>query len=74
MKINKKTEKLTQAEWKLLEGAVKILKIFTDTIQTLEAKKVPTMHKVVERIYTMHGTVDTFTSYPMNSKSGIGFA
>ena len=32
------------------------------------------MHKVVKRIYMMHGTIDTFTSYPMNNKSGIGFA
>ena len=32
------------------------------------------MHKVVERIYMMYGTIDTLTSYPMNNKSGIGFA
>ena len=73
-RVNWHVHSLTPAEWKLLEGAVKILKIVTDTIETLEAEKVPTMHRVVERIYTMHGTIDSFTSNPMNNKSGIGFA
>ena len=73
-RVNWHVHSLTQAEWKLIEGAIKILKIVTDTIETLEAEKVPTMHRVAERIYTMHGIIDTFTSNPMNNKSGIGFA
>ena len=57
-RVNWHVHSLAPADWKLLEGAVKIRKIVTDTIQTLEAEKVPTMHRVVERIYTMHDTIN----------------
>ena len=42
-KVNWHVHSLTPAEWKLLEGAIKILKIVTDTIEALEAEKVPTI-------------------------------
>ena len=65
---------LTPAEWKLLESAVKLLKSVKDTIEALEAEKTPTMHRVLERLYTMHCTIDDFTSDPVNSRNGVGFA
>ena len=65
---------LTPAEWKLLESAVKLLKPVKDTIEALEAEKTPTMHRVLERLYTMHCTIDDFTSDPVNSRNGVGFA
>ena len=45
-------------EWKLLESEVSLLKPVRDTIEDLEAEKEPTMHRIVERIYTMHCMID----------------
>ena len=32
------------------------------------------MHRVVERIYSMHIIIDDFIRNPMNSRFGVGFA
>ena len=39
---------------------VKILKPVRDTVKAWEGEKEPTMHRVIERIYTMHFIVDEF--------------
>lgn len=65
---------LTASEWKLVEGAVVLLQPVKDTIKAWETEKEPTMHRVVERIYSMHFIIDGFINNPINSRYGIGFA
>ena len=65
---------LTAGEWKLVEGAVVLLQTVKDTIKVWETEKEPTMHRVVERIYSMHIIIDDFIRNPMNSRFGVGFA
>ena len=65
---------LSVSEWKLVEGAVKILKHVRDTVKAWEGEKEPTMHRVIERIYTMHSVIDEFVSNVENNRYGIGFA
>jgi hypothetical protein len=45
---------IDRAGWKLLEGAVKILKPIKDTGRAPEGEKEPTMHIVLERLYSNH--------------------
>ena len=65
---------LTPAEWKLLKDMVTLLKPVKDTIEALESEKVPTMHQVIERLYTMHCFFYEFISNPNNSRTGMLFA
>ena len=65
---------LTVGDWKLIEGAVELLKPVRDTVKALEAEKEPTMHRVIERVYTMKAEIDAFISEPSNNRYGIGFA
>ena len=65
---------LTVGDWKLIEGAVELLKPVRDTIKALEAETEPTMHRVIERVYTMKAEIDAFISEPSNNRYGIGFA
>ena len=64
----------TASEWKLIDGAVQLLKPVRDTIKAWEGEMEPTMHRVVERIYTMHCIIDGFIDNPVNNMCGIGFA
>ena len=65
---------LTLAEWKLMQGAVTVLKPFLVATKAWEAEKTPTMNLVIERIYTLHEGLNEFTSNPRNCRYGIGFA
>ena len=65
---------LSVSDWKLVEGAVKLLKPVRDTVKAWEGEKEPTMHRVVERIYSMHTIIDDFTNDVNNTRYGIGFA
>ena len=65
---------LSPREWKLIEGAVTLLKPVKDTVKAFEAEKEPTMHRVIERLYTMHCIIDEFIVSPENNKYGVGFA
>ena len=65
---------LTLAEWKLLQGAVTVLKPFLVATKAWEAEKTPTMNLAIERIYTLHEGLNEFTSNPRNCRYGIGFA
>ena len=48
------TEKtIDRAGWKLIEGAVEILKPIRETIKVFEGEKEPTMHRVLERPITI---------------------
>ena len=65
---------LSAGEWKLVEGAVKLLKPVRDTIKIWEGEKHPTMHRVVDRVYTMESMMDDFVKDPANNQYGKGFA
>ena len=65
---------IDRAGWKLLEGAVKILKPIKDTVKALEGEKEPTMHRVLERLYSNHYLLEKFINKPTNCNYGIGFA
>ena len=64
---------LTAGDWKLVEGAVILLQPVRDTIKAWEAEKEPTMHRVVERIYSMHCIINEFLENRNNSRHGLGF-
>ena len=51
----------TAADWKLLQGAVTILKPFMLVTKAWEAEKTPTMSLVGERLYTLHSGINGFT-------------
>ena len=65
---------LSVSDWKLIEGAVTLLKPVRDSIKAWEGEKEPTMHRVIERIYSMHTVIDDFVNDPHNNRYGIGFA
>merc|ERR1712179_651516 len=65
---------IARSEWKLIEGAVEILKPIRDTIKALEGEKEPTMHRVLERIYHNHYLLNQFINNKDNCHFGIGFA
>ena len=67
---------LTASEWRLLSGAVEILKPVKETIKILEAEKIPTINRVIERIYTNQSLLASFIANESNvrNKCGIGFA
>ena len=64
---------LNASDWKLIEGAVELLKPVRDTVKAWEAEKTPTMHRVIERLYTMHSIIDDFIAKPSNNRYGVGF-
>ena len=51
---------LTVSEWKLIQGAVTVLKPFLLVTKSWEAEKTPTINLVIERIYTLHETLNGF--------------
>ena len=53
---------LNYREWKLLEGAVKLLKPFMIATKMLEAEKTPTINLVIERILTLEDGLKSFIS------------
>ena len=65
---------LSAAQWKLVEGAVLMLKPVRDTIKVWETETEPTMQTVIEQIYSLHEHIETFIKDKENSRYGIGFA
>jgi hypothetical protein len=65
---------LTAGQWKLVEGAVKMLKPVKDTIKVWETETEPTMQTVIEQLYTLHENINTFIKDEGNTTYGIGFA
>ena len=49
---------LSVPEWKLVSGAVTILKPFLLVTKAWEAEKTPTINLVIDRIYTLHETLN----------------
>ena len=65
---------LSFRDWKLLEGAVKILKPFMTTTKILEAEKTPTINLVIERIVTLEDGLRSFIKDKNNCFYGMSFA
>ena len=65
---------IDRAEWKLIEGAVEILKPIRETIKAFEGEKEPTMHRVLERLYHNHYLLNKFINNRNHCNYGIGFA
>ena len=61
-------------EWKLLEGAVKLLKPFLVSTKILEAEKTPTINLVIEQIMKLQSGLDAFICRVENCQHGITFA
>ena len=53
---------LSAGDWTLIEGAVELLKAVRINVKVWEAEKEPTLHRVIERIYTMHTGIDEFVA------------
>ena len=65
---------LSVNDWKLVETAVELLKPFKDTIEIWQAEKEPTMHRVIERLYTLNALLTQFLQKNRNNKIGSSFA
>ena len=64
----------TWVQWKLIEGAVEILKPFRESTIVWSHEKIPTMNTVSERLYTMNTYLEDFIKNKENCKYGVGFA
>ena len=53
---------------------VKLLKPIHDSIKILESEKIPTLHRVIERIYTLNEILKQFINNNSNNKIGLKFA
>ena len=51
---------LSSNEWKLIESVASLLKLFCETVQVFESESKPTMHRVIERIYTLNEKLGSF--------------
>ena len=65
---------LSKNEWKLLEGAVKLLEQFRETTKLWQYESIPTINMVVDRVYCMEEELTEFISDRKNDKFGITFA
>ena len=65
---------LSRSEWKLLEGAVKLLEPFKETTKVWQYESIPTINLVVDRIYCMEEELLEFIANRNNDKFGITFA
>ena len=45
---------LLPSNWKLVEAGVELLKHFHDIVKVWEAEEEPTMHRVIEHVYTLY--------------------
>ena len=61
-------------EWKLLEGAVKVLKPFKIATKVLEAESKPTINLVIEQIFKLKTGLELFINIPENCQYGVTFA
>ena len=64
-------------DWRLLESCIHLLKPFSETVRVFEAEKEPTIHHVIERIYTLGELLKQFINKHKNDtsyKSSVKFA
>ena len=72
--VNWEDKSLDRNEWKLVEGAVNILKPFREATKILEHEKIPTINRVIERVYFLQSHLSAFIENPQNCRFGVGFA
>ena len=65
---------LSRSEWKLLEGAVRLLKPFKETTKIWQYESIPTINLVIDRIYCMEEYLTDFIANRNNDKFGVMFA
>ena len=65
---------LSRSEWKLLEGAVRLLKPFKETTKIWQYESIPTINLVIDRIYCMEEFLADFIANRNNDKFGVMFA
>ena len=65
---------LTKVEWKLFEGAAKVLSEFRKTTKLWQYESIPTINLVIDRVYCMEDYLTNFIANRTNEKYGITFA
>ena len=65
---------LSKSDWKLLEGAIRLLESFRDTTKIWQFESIPTVNLVVDRVFCMEEELKDFISDGRNDKFGITFA
>ena len=64
----------TWIDWKLIEGAVEILKPFRETTKVWSYEEQTTFNTVTERLYAKKVYLEEFIEKKENCKYGVGFA
>ena len=65
---------LSYSEWKLVDMSSKLLSHFCSTVKIFESEQVPTIHRVIERIYTLNEYLIEFIKKNLNNNIGTKFA
>ena len=68
---------LSPSDWRLLDSCIHILKSFSETVRVFEAEKTPTIHLVIDRIYTLGERLKQFINKNKNDNnhnSSVKFA
>ena len=65
---------LSYSEWKLIDTSSKLLSHFCFTVKIFESEQVPTIHRVIERIYTLNEYLIEFIKKNLNNNIGTKFA
>ena len=65
---------LSYSEWKLIDISSKLLFHFCFTVKIFESEQVPTIHCVIERIYTLNEYLIEFIKKNLNNIIGTKFA
>ena len=60
---------LSPSDWRLLDSCIHLLKPFSETVRVFEAEKEPTIHHVIERIYTLGELLKQFINKHKNDNS-----
>ena len=51
---------LSSTDWKLIESASNLLKHFCDTVDIWQSENIPTLNRVIERVYTMNEEITKY--------------
>ena len=65
---------LSSNDWKLVESVASLLKLFCETVQVFESESKPTMHRVIERIFTLNENLGSFIIKNQSNKAAVQFA
>ena len=65
---------LSYSEWKLINTSSNLLSHFCFAVKIFESEQVPTIHRVIERIYTLNEYLIEFIKKNLNNIIGTKFA